>query len=99
MKIKINEALKGIDGVTPLPNPDGKGANLTLKDIIIASLLSPIQGESEKEKLERYDAFKKVRDSSVEVDLKAEEVVIIKKTVGKFQPPLVMGQAFEMIDK
>ena len=31
MKIDISQKIKGLDGVKPLPNPDGKGIPLTLR--------------------------------------------------------------------
>lgn len=99
MKIKLNTTLKGIDGILVLDDPDFPGKKLTLKSKIMTSLLASRPDESDKEKLERYDIFKKVRDAPAEIDLKAEEIVIIKKAIGRIQPPLILGQCFELLDK
>ena len=96
MKVKINETLKGIDGVKDLLNSETR-QSLTLRDVIISSLLPPVENDKQEEKWSKYEIFKKVRDAKTEVDLKAEEVVLIKKCIGKFQPPLILGQAFELI--
>jgi len=96
MKIKIKETIKGIDGITILKNPDG--SDMTLKDVIIASLLPPVQEDKQDVKWGKYEIFKKVRDGKAEVELKTEEITIIKQAIGKFQPPLILGQCFEFIE-
>jgi len=99
MKVKLNETIKGIDG-EPLVNPDPKhkGEFLTLKNFCINSLLTPVENEDEKKKWEKYELYKRLRDED-EVDLKAEDIVLIKKFLGKFQPQLIMGQCFELLDQ
>jgi len=92
MKIKINTQLTGAEG--KLIDPA-----LTLKEVCINSILTPIQEDKEKTKLDKYDIFKKLRDAKIEVELKAEEIVVIKKAIGLLQPPLIMGQCFEMLEK
>lgn len=95
MKLKINQSLKDIEGK---PLKGEKGVVLTMREICINSLLTPIQGDDEKAKWEKYEIFKKFRDAKDELELKTEEVVIIKKAVGKIQPPLLMGQVWDMIE-
>jgi hypothetical protein len=100
MKVKINEKLVGVDGKTPLPSKAEFGPYLTLKEICIRSILSPIETDKDMEKMTKYDLFKKFRDCKTnEIDLKAEEVVLLKKAIGKFQPPLILGQCYELLDK
>lgn len=98
MKIKINEKLIGVDGITPITGPETNAA-LTLKDVCINSILSPIQEDDQKAKYEKYELYKVLRDAKAEVELAAEQIVLLKKCVGKFQPPLVMGQVFDMLEK
>jgi len=105
MKIKINCPILGIDGIKPIPNPDSPGGRLdpplplTLKDVCINAVLSPMEGDDEKKKFTKWEIFKKLREAKEEVELTAEEIVIIKKGIGKFNPPLVLGQSFEMLEK
>jgi hypothetical protein len=96
MKIKINETLKGIDGVEILKGD--KGHALTLKDICVNSVLTPIQEDDDRKKFEKYEIFKKVRDAKDFVELTVEEIALTKKAIGKIQPPLIMGQCYEMLE-
>jgi len=97
MKIKLNQELKGVDGVETLKGD--KGRALTFKDICINAILTPDQGEDEKKKWDRYEVFKKVREAGEIIDLKVEEVTLIKKSIGKLNPPLVMGQCWEILEQ
>ena len=89
MKIKINDKLKGIND---------EDLNVTVKDVIIQSLLSPVQEDKQEDKWLKYEIYKKVKEAVSEVDLKTEQITIIKKAIGKFQPPLILGQTFEIIE-
>jgi len=95
MKVKINQILQGSEEQA-LKGP--KGNPLTMREVCINSLLIPSQGDDEKLKWERYEIFKKLRDAKDEVELKLEELNIIKKSVGRTQPPLIMGQCFEILE-
>jgi hypothetical protein len=95
MKIKINQILTGIDGKSPIIE---KGIPLTLKDIIISAVLTPMQDDDQKKKFEKWDLFKKVRTDEEYVNFTSEEIVLMKTNIGKIHPPLVMGQAFEMLE-
>lgn len=74
--------------------------DLTLKDICVNSLLSVQQDDKEKEKFERFEIFQKIKNPSEEgfVELSTNEIVVIKKVIGIFQPPLLLGQAFNMLE-
>ncbi|NLH51823.1 MAG: hypothetical protein GX459_03130 [Bacteroidales bacterium] len=97
MKVKVNQELKD---VKDLPIKKSEGGNLTLKDVIITSVLSPMQGDDQKVKFDKYEIYKKVKDDYVggEVELTAEEITLIKKCIGQLQPPLILGQAFEILE-
>jgi len=97
MKIKVNETFKGIDGIQPLPSETGRV--LALKDICINAILTPEEKDDEKKKLEKYSIFKKLRASSEDVVLTAEEITIIKRSIARVYAPLIMGQAFEMLEE
>jgi len=95
MKVKINQQLKDVEGNILKGE---KERPLTMRDVCINSLLTPIQGDDEKVKWEKYEIFKSMRDSKEEVDLKIEQITILKKAVGKVQPPLLMGQIWDMLE-
>jgi hypothetical protein len=96
MKIKINEELKNINGESII---QGGLSPMTLRDVCITSILSPIQEDDQKKKYEKYEIFKKLRDAKEEVILMTEEIAVIKNAIGKLQPPLIMGQCFELLEK
>lgn len=96
MKIKVDVKLIGVDG-----NPislSGEPA-LTLKEVAISALLSPMDGDDEKKKFERWEIYKKLRDCRSEVEFTIPELAIIRTCIGKHRPPLIMGQCFELLDK
>lgn len=95
MKLKINQQLRDVEGNILKGE---KERPLTMRDVCINSLLTPVQGDDEKVKWEKYEIFKSMRDSKEEVDLKIEQITILKKAVGKVQPPLLMGQIWDMLE-
>jgi hypothetical protein len=110
MKIKINQTLKSINGKDDMLE---KGTALTLKDIVVASLLRPVddeyqqtpqgamiskKGDTLNQKLEKWDIFKKVRDAENEVELLASEITIITDIIGNIYPQIIVGQCFEMLE-
>jgi hypothetical protein len=97
MKVKIDAKLMDADGKKPIV-VDQSGTNLTLREVCIKSLLTPIKDEDERKKWKRYEIFKKVRDGADTIELKAEEIVLVKEYVGKTQPVLVMGQCWELLE-
>ena len=103
MKVKINQKIMGVDGLTPLPNPDKSTGKilieLTLKDVCINSLLSPVQGEDRKKKIAKYEVYEKLRDAKIEVELTIEDLALIKECNGIFQPQLLLGQCDRMLEK
>lgn len=101
MKVNVNQTLKGVDGVEALKGQDGRP--LILKDVCINALLAPVQGDDDKKKWEKYEVFKKLRDGiregeEINVELKAEEITMLKQATGKASTPLVMGQVWEMLE-
>ena len=96
MKITVTTKLTGIDGKQLSITPN---VPLTLKDVCITSILTPVEGDGEKQKWEKYEIFKKLVEPTTLVELKAEEIAVIKKAIGRMQPPLIMGQCFELLEK
>jgi hypothetical protein len=91
MKIKINTNLNGPDGLPLTPKS-------IVRDVCIMSLLAPMEGDDEKKKWEKYELWKKFRDAAEEVELKAEDIVLTKRCIARFQPQLIMGQCFEILE-
>jgi len=101
MKVNVNQKLLGVDGVEVLKGQDGRP--LLVKDICINALLAPNQTDDEKKKWDKYELYKKLREGvkegeEINVELKSEEITLIKQALGKNATPLVMGQCWEMLE-
>lgn len=95
MKIKTNQELFDVDGKTPIKNGDKL---LTLRDVCSNAVLSPASKDDEKKKFEKWEIFKILRDAGDEAELTAEQITTIKRGIGEIYPPLILGQAFEMLE-
>lgn len=99
MKINVNQNLKAMNGETLMDN-DGKGnaVEAILKTAIVNALLSPVQQETGIDKVKKYELAKRIYESD-EIDLKAEEITLIKNRIGELFSPIIVGQVFEMLEK
>ena len=73
---------------------------LMLKDICLNALLAEFPDEKPNgmENMKRYLLAKKVQLAN-DIELKAEEVVLIKELVGRaYNSPLVVGQAYHFLE-
>ena len=96
MKIKINEQLKDING-QDIKIPSGV---MTVKSVAIESLLFPKEKDTVKEKMEKYELYKKLRDCKKdEIELTVEEIAKLKAIIGETKPPVVMGQVWDILEK
>lgn len=97
MPIKNFDAdLKMIDGT---PVKEGEVA-LKMKTSVVNSLLGFFPDEQNltgEEKVKRYELASKIYAGG-DIDLKPEEIVLIKKLVGKGAPTLVVGQVYKLLD-
>ena len=101
MKIDVNQTLKAVNGDV-LKDNDGKGnvVDATLKIAIVNALLSPVEKEIGTEKVKKLKLAIRVYEATDEIDLTAEEIVLIKERVNSSYPlPLVVGRVFEMLEK
>ena len=86
-KVKVNVKIKDLEG------NEGEG---TIGQAIRNALLANEEKDTADDKLKKYKlAMDCIAD---EVDLKAEDITLIKKCVGKHFPPLVVGRVFDVID-
>ena len=97
MKVKIDEKLLDVRG-KEIVKPGDIEPFMTLRGVCIGSVLHPTTEDDEKIKYQRYEIYKKLRDAEIQVELTIEELATIKKCIGQLQPPLIMGQAFEMLE-
>jgi hypothetical protein len=80
---------------------DQAGKPLTLKDVVKQALLIPYQDEQNlalEEKVKRYDLYLKVKEAVDPFDATSDEIVQIKKLIGKAYGVLIVGQAVRMLE-
>lgn len=97
MKINFAQEFKTFGGEAL---KDGEGNVFNLKGVCATVLLGQAQNEKAtgEEKMKRYDLAKKIWDAEGECDVKAEDITTLKKLVGESYLPLIVGQAFRMLE-
>lgn len=98
MAIDFNQELKQLNGES-FADASGKEQKTTLGSICEQALLANYPDEKElsgAEKFERWKLATKVKGT--DVSLSSEELTKLKMLVGKAFPPLVVGQAWKMLD-
>ena len=97
MLVKVNVPLKTMDGQVMKDNVDGQAVDATVKLVIVNAVLAPVQKESGIEKVKKYELAKKIYTSD-EVELTAEEISLIKETVGENFAPVIVGQVWNLLE-
>lgn len=98
MKIDFSQTFKDLKGEV-LKDKDAADALVNLKDICHLSLLAPQASEKAdgSKKVKMYQLAQKLNVDG-EIDLKAEEVVLLKEVIGKVCTTIIVGQAYEMLE-
>ena len=96
MKIRFDETMKDLDGKAII----GDGRDLTLKQIAcnaLSLIFNDEQNLSGEEKAKRGLLAMRIY-ANTEIDLTVEEVALIKKLIGKAYGPLIVAQAWEILE-
>lgn len=100
MKVDFSLTLKRMDG-EPIPKSKTDKAPTILQDVAVEALLSfdpqkPCKG---KEKMDRWSIATKIYQANGNaVNLESEEIAKIKELVGDIYGPLIVGQAWNMLE-
>jgi hypothetical protein len=91
-----------IDG-KPFLDPTGKPDETqpTLGSIAINALLAAYPDEKDitpEEKVKRFVLAEKIQNHQKDAQLSADEIVLVKKLIGKGYPTIVVGEAWRMLD-
>lgn len=101
-KINLTYVLWDLGNVETLKGPvdkEGIKKDLTLGLVCTNSLLVFDERMTGQDKYERYKLARKLEKAKDgQVDLKAEEIASIKDAIGKYQTPLVVGQAWDLLE-
>lgn len=98
-KFNLSTIVTNLDG-SPVTN---NGENLRVSDVAVGSLLSenPRAILTPEEKVENYNLANLIfneTEAGNEVSLTSEQIVVLKKRVGSFWSPLVVGFFFNFIE-
>ncbi len=100
MQIDWTRKLKNLDGSDLSYGPKNEPA--TLKDVALDALLMPVrQGQPEPpgtEKARRYVLSTRIYSNPKNVDLDVKDIDLIKDLIGNLPWPLVVGQAYDLIE-
>lgn len=98
MTIDFSQKLKGINQKGELVDLVDGGVPVTLAQVSYSSLLTPDEKATDTEKFNRCKLAFKIAQASSTIDLTIEEAAMLKALIGKNPMPLVVGQAFEMLE-
>lgn len=77
-----------------------KGVEVSAKAVVVTALLAAFSDEaglSVAEKVQRFALAVRLQNASAEVDVSLEDLVLIKKLVGKAYSPLIVGRVYEIL--
>lgn len=95
MKVDVSKQIYHING--DLIPSDEKGTPLTVKIAIIRALVALKQDDKAEDKVTKFFLARKIQESEGEIDLTAEEIVLIKNSVGTMFSPEVVGTVWETL--
>ena len=98
MTIDFSQKLKGIDEKGGIVDLNEAGRPITLAVIVYNALLRPDEKAAEAEKLTRCKLAFQIAQASGPVEVSLEDAAMIKRLIGQNPSPLVVGQAFQMIE-
>lgn len=99
--LDFTQPILQLDG-SPIQGADGKPQpDYTLEKVAEQALLGRFQDESSAlgdEMTKRYDLAQRIYNHKADVTLSVEELSLVKRLIGKAFPPLIVGQAWHMLD-
>lgn len=111
-KINMTKVFKSFYGDSDLlsatPKEDGTPQSLTMREVCIEALLSTYPDEAQltgQEKFARYKLARSLEENLATVEdtpltqVSSEDVVLLKGLIAKKYVPLVIGQAFEILEQ
>jgi hypothetical protein len=98
MLIDVSKILVNIAGQPIMDTTDnGEAVPATVKMALVNAVLSPEQNEKGIQKIQKYELAKRLYQADKEVEVTAEEVVLMKKRVEELYAPLIVGQLAELL--
>ena len=99
MQVDFSKEFKQFDGKVIQESPDKPDA-FTLRTASINGLM--FKGEQEKlsgeEQMKRFDLSTLIYASTEPLDIASEQIVLIKEQIAKIYTPIIVGQAWKMLE-
>lgn len=99
MKVNLNDTIKNLKG-EPIKIRDTE-ENMTLKFLCMEALIGTYESEkslSGGKKAERWQFATRLQSTVGNIDLKSEEISLLKELIGMAYTPLAVGQAWQLLD-
>lgn len=101
MKRNLNIVLKTLDGEPLKEDNNGTVRDVLLSRLAVNALLVNYPDEqslSGEEKVKRFKLAQQINDADGDVEITAEQVALLKSLIAKGYTPLVVGQAYEILE-
>lgn len=79
--------------------PKENGADITLGYVAISMLMASDAHATDADKLTRFRLAYLIANATGPVNLSLEDAALVKKLIGKHPWPLIVGRAYEMLEK
>ena len=99
-EIDFTQTIMGYDGKA-IPNGDTKSpADLTLSDVCVMALSTPIETDRQSTGLDKFklDTLARKIYHNKKVSLTVEDISTIKERIGKVYGPVIVGAAWRILD-
>jgi hypothetical protein len=94
MLLKVSTVLVQYNGKPIVDN----GVEATVRDAVVNAVLVAVPGDKPIQKFQKDELARKIYNVKEEVELTAEEVVMVKERVGECFAPIVVGQVWRLLE-
>lgn len=97
-KINLEYQLIDANDAPVLMDPTTKQV-ASVRRLLITALLQETPGATipTEKKIRRYDLYRTIKKGAEQLELPAEDIVLLKEAVSVY-PPLILGQLFEQLE-
>lgn len=98
MKVKVLDQIKDMDGKV-VHSDEAQTKVLTVKDVLIVCLGTPLKGDDEETgevRINKFNIMKSLHTDKPEIELESKEITLLKDRVLKVYPsPIIYGRMCE----
>ena len=97
MQVDFSKQFKNFDGTT-IPEKAGEDKSFTLATASINAVMNPEEKLSGEDSVKRLDLATAIYAATKPLELTSEQVSLIKAQIAKVYGPLIVGQAWKMLE-